>query len=108
MADENVIVADPVATVDTNINTNINTDIDLSSYFVSDNPGTFDTAKIADLVKDRDAKDKSSRYFQSQFMAKTGASDNIEDYFKDFKPDSSYADVWNGDKEKDEITKSGT
>jgi len=71
--------------------------IDLSSYFVEGNPGTFDQNKIIDLVKERDVKDKSARYFQSQFMQKSGASDNIEDYFKDFKPDSSYADLWDAD-----------
>ena len=39
-------------------------------------------------------------------MQKSGASENVEDYLKEFKPDSSYADLWNGDKEKDELTKS--
>ena len=82
-----------------------NANIDLSSFFVEGNPGSFDQQKIIELVKERDIKDKSARYFQSQFMQKSGASENVEDYLKEFKPDSSYADLWNGDKEKDELTK---
>ena len=100
--DDTLVVTQPQEPV---VTTAAESNIDLSAYFVADNPGTFDMGKITELVKDRDNKDQSARYFQSQFMKKSGASEDINDYLKDFKPDSSYESVWNGDKEKDELTK---
>lgn len=76
-----------------------NSDTDLSSLFKDGEPGTYDADKITKLMHDFENSKKSASYFQSQYMKKEGIPESIDGYFKDFRPDSSYA---NG-MEKDDV-----
>ena len=84
------------------------TGFDISTLFKDNEPGVYDDDKVAKLAKDYENSKKSAQYFQSQYMKKEGVPDDISYYFKDFTPDSMYADAMEKDevkKAKEDITK---
>lgn len=84
------------------------TGFDMSTLFKDNEPGVYDDDKVAKLAKDYENSKKSAQYFQSQYMKKEGVPDDISFYFKDFTPDSSYANAMEKDevkKAKEDITK---
>lgn len=84
------------------------TGFDMSTLFKDNEPGVFDDEKVAKLAKDYENSKKSAQYFQSQYMKKEGVPDDISFYFKDFTPDSSYANAMEKEevkKAKEDITK---
>ena len=79
--------------------------IDLAPFYEDGKAGVFSEAKIADLVKKYNGASKSARDFQSMYMKQQGASDDINAYFKDFVPDSSYADAMQDEGIKEQLDK---
>lgn len=77
------------------------TGFDISTLFKDNQPGVYDDDKVAKLAKDFENSKKSAQYFQSQYMKKEGVPDDISYYFKDFTPDSMYANAM----EKEEVKK---
>lgn len=72
--------------------------VDLASLFKDGEPGTYDTDKITQLIKNYENSKKSASYFQSQYMKKQGIPETVDGYFgANWHADSAYENAMNNE-----------
>ena len=84
---------------------NTSGEVDLSSFFKDGEAGKFDPEKITRVVKDLENEKKSKSYYQSLYMKKNEVPEKTEDYLKNFKPDSKYAEYIETEEGKENVNK---
>lgn len=78
-------------------------EIDISIFMSQEDPTKFDPSKVMGLAKDAERFKKSASYYQSQFMKKNGAAENVNEYSEAFKPDSMYEKALEDESVKEEL-----
>lgn len=77
------------ATPETNPTTPTGNGVDLSAYMGEDGH-TLDFNKVVELYNSAEKAKKTAAFFQTKYQQKNGVPDDISEYSKSFKPDSSY------------------